>query len=238
MRTIFTVLATVVLLAATAPSALAQPEPLTVFEDSGLSGIYCSYEASESGDNPDTISLVNTKGAVWLFSFLPTMTDLERVSSMRPGTPVTFSFTTIYSWDESGGRMSGFNGVTEMVAVSGGKTDASVCNNVQEMYGNFSVDKTSGNFCDYNAGTGGTPDTVSIRNGKGLYRVVPRLDVLDKMKALSELEPGTPISYAMTIVYGPDNEESGGETAPPSAVMSAYEVTGTPVSGACEATSK
>ncbi|MDR1038421.1 MAG: hypothetical protein LBT40_18185 [Deltaproteobacteria bacterium] len=227
MRNIFIASAAILLAVALAPPALAQPDELVVFEDSGQTATYCSFYENESGDGPSMVNVKTPKGDSGLFVFFQEVKDFDIFKTLKPGTPINFSYRVVYFFDESGGGMMAYTGVTE-INPAGGAADASACQYFNESATDeYSADKVTGHFCGYKAGTGGAADTVSIKTGKGIYDVAPRLDGLEKMKTLSETALGTPLAYDMSVVKS--------DSSPPVIALSSYEATGDPVAGACPA---
>ncbi|MDR1081642.1 MAG: hypothetical protein LBQ79_11975 [Deltaproteobacteria bacterium] len=226
----FLMAATVMLVRA--PALPAQPEPLVVFEDTGLTGTFCGYEESESGDNPPTMTLKTEKGTFEFFTLFPEVSDYEKAEALRAGTPVSFSVRILYAYAELEGGMTTLVGVSSIRA-SGGTGDASACRFLADrQYSSFAADKLAGHFCGYVPGTGGAPDKVSVKTGKGIYGLAPRLDGLEKLKALSDLAPGTPVTYDMAFRTSPDGD---GPAGPPVATLSNFSVVGDPVPEACTA---
>ncbi|MDR1038422.1 MAG: hypothetical protein LBT40_18190 [Deltaproteobacteria bacterium] len=222
--------AAILLTVALTPLALAQPEELVVFEDTGQTATYCSYYESETGDNPDVVYIRTPKGDMGLSTFFPELKDFDLFKTLKPGTPINFSYMVVYIFNESGGGMYPYVGASE-IKQAGGPVDASACQYFDENATiEYSADKVTGHFCGYKAGTGGAADTVSIKTGKGVYDVTPRMDGLEKMKTLSETAVGTPLSYNMQVVKFDDS--------PPIVVLSSYDTTGEPVAGACPAAAK
>jgi hypothetical protein len=214
-----------------APALPAQPEPLTVFEDTGLTGTFCETDEG-SGDNPPAIFLKTDKGFFQLSSFILEMADYEKMIALKPGTPVIFDISVIYAFNESGGGMFTYTGIP-VIRATGGASNASVCRQPGEPQAlGFSADKAAGHFCGFVPGTGDVPDKVSVKNGKGIYSLTPRINGLEKLKALSDLAPGTPITYDATVVISDDGDAPGFKT-PPVIAISNYTVAGDPVQGIC-----
>ncbi|MDR1081643.1 MAG: hypothetical protein LBQ79_11980 [Deltaproteobacteria bacterium] len=216
---------------ARAPDLRAQPEPLVVFEDTGLTGTFCGFDEG-SGEYAPTMIVRIGKGTFQLDPLFQEVSDYEKAEALRAGTPVTFSVRIIYAFDELQYEMITLVGVSAVQA-SEGAADASSCRDLGDrQYSSFAADRVAGHFCGYVPGTGGTPDKVSVKTGKGIFGLAPILEDLKKLKALSDLAPGTPVTYDMALVTSPDGD---GPAGPPVATLSNFSVTGDPVPGACTA---
>jgi hypothetical protein len=218
-------------------SALAQPEPFIVIEDSGHAGIFCSYDWSESGDSGPMITFLTDKGAFSLYDMLPVVSDSENLSKLRDGTHFDFSYRILYAYSELDGGMVTISGITEVKPAEGGR-DTSACMGL-EPYQSFeyAADKVPGYFCGYTPGRGGAADTVTIRTAKGLYGFRPRLDSFETMKTLSELSQGTPINYDMKFER-PEETDGAAFSPPPVVTLSGFSTSGEPMEGACNAIAK
>ncbi|MDR1038423.1 MAG: hypothetical protein LBT40_18195 [Deltaproteobacteria bacterium] len=220
-----------------ASSAGAQPDDLVVFADSGQRAIYCSYEENETGSYPDIVYVNTSKGNFILDVLFPELKDYDLFKTLKPGTPIDFSYSVLYAYDESGEGMMTYTGVTE-INPTGVVRDTNDCQNFNRREGViYSVDKAAGHFCGFKSGTDVTPDTVSIKTSNGVFSVIPKMDRLEKMKALSELALGTPLTFDMKIEDS-DKSNDSRNRLPPIVTLSRFEASGEPVDGACPATAQ
>jgi hypothetical protein len=83
--------------------ALLADEYRILYGASDLTGYFCSFEPSESGDNPDAISVTNTKGRFYLFGKL-SEAEWNLVTTMEAGTPINYDIEVINAYNEAGGE--------------------------------------------------------------------------------------------------------------------------------------
>ncbi|MDR1081644.1 MAG: hypothetical protein LBQ79_11985 [Deltaproteobacteria bacterium] len=227
---------TLAILLSSCEDALAQPEPVTVFADSGLSGIFCSYDISESGDCPDTLSLATStsKRSFIFFNGMDTDHGLRKLGTVTGGMHVTFSLEADYAYHKSADAMFTFIMIKDIEQVPGTQADYSVCmSDGESSYGSFEAEMLSGHFCGYTPGTAGHDSgTAAMKTADGIYSMTPRLDGMEKLRSLSLLALGTPVNYSLEIRRNIDSN-SGKETSPPIAEMTSFERTGQPVPDVC-----
>ncbi|MDR1309399.1 MAG: hypothetical protein LBL95_05825 [Deltaproteobacteria bacterium] len=89
-----------------AGAALAQdPDlspPRTMAIAKAQEGVFCGYEESESGDNPDYVSIL-MDGNVYDFYAGVSREEYDLLAQMPLGTPVLFNFSVINYYSEPGG---------------------------------------------------------------------------------------------------------------------------------------
>lgn len=231
-------------LAAT-PTALAQdvPEATTLFNDFGAVGIFCSYQSLESEDVPDTVSVYTGMGIQELFTFFRG-NDYERVlksiATLSPGTPITFGIKIDYFYYESEGQMRSMTGMTGFAPIPDARAEPTPCMAGGEPdMEHFYAKSLLGHFCGFEPARDSTDvDRVTVRTRAGTFRLTPKLNTMQDIKALSELTPGTPILYDIEFVSSTEGMWVNGKflSPPPPAVSIRYwRSNGEPDPGVCVA---
>jgi hypothetical protein len=221
---------------AAATEATAQPEPLLIFRDTNQTAIFCKFESSETGDNPDTIDLRSPGKGQFLFNpWFQESGLFSRISRMRPGTPLSFKMSIIYFYlsPEIGGNggMETRYMLETFSSIEGQQQNSAICSSKNISYGEF-ASSASGHFCGYEAGAEGKDaELVSIMTGVNIYSFKPRLDIVRKHGPLTQLAIGTPISYDMMIFKNIGANSM--ETSPPTLAITDFESAGNPVPEAC-----
>jgi hypothetical protein len=80
-------------------------------------GFFCSFEPSESGDNPDVISVTNSKGFFYLHGSLSSE-EWDLVTKMVIDTPIKFDIDVISTYNESGEGFETYVLITK-IAITG-----------------------------------------------------------------------------------------------------------------------
>jgi hypothetical protein len=80
--------------------AILAAEARLLYNSSDETGFFCSFEPSESGDNPDSVLVTNQKGVFYLFVGHLSEEEWSLVATMNADTPIKYDVQVIFDYNE------------------------------------------------------------------------------------------------------------------------------------------
>ncbi|MDR1313966.1 MAG: hypothetical protein LBQ12_09790 [Deltaproteobacteria bacterium] len=201
--------------------ASAQPDPLVVYRDTGHVAAFCGYQASESGDDPDTVYMLDNDLASGegRFVFNPSFADpgdWDRISRVKTGTLLKYNLSVVYSYLSP--ELGGDGGMETRALLEAFELespgDADLCETNISVRAAYSH-KTGGYFCgnERGASSGGDAGVALIGTRSGVFRM-KLSEYLPDIGRMQNFEIGEPVIYRVAIT--PVFDENANQTSPPS----------------------